>query len=108
MVKIIVLLYFSCSTYLYVGETETLELHWSIFLAPFRRRLWFAVITAIVLLTTLLAISHKFRRYHGKADSHDERFWESFYSICGTFCCQGKIKYFTITKRHGEFVISKQ
>lgn len=85
-----------------------MELHWSSFLAPFKRRLWFAVITAIVLLTTLLAVSHKFRRYYGKADSHDESSWESFYSICGAFCCQGKSKYITFIARHEEFVISKE
>jgi hypothetical protein len=83
-----------------------MELHWNSFLAPFKRPLWFAVITAVVLLAMLLTVCHKFGRYYGKADSHDESLWELFYGICGAFCCQGK--YFMFTPRHEEFVISKQ
>lgn len=93
----------SCSTNLYIRKTETLELHWSRFLAPFRRRLWFAVTAAVFLLTTLLVVSHKLRSCYGKADSDGERFWESFYSICGAFCGQGKSKNY---QRHQNRLIT--
>lgn len=79
------------STNLYVRETETLELHWSSFLAPFKRQLWFAIIAAIIFLTMLLLVSHKLSSYYGNSDSQDENLWELIYCVYGAFCGQGNI-----------------
>jgi hypothetical protein len=85
-----------CSTNLYIQGTETLELHWSSFLAPFKRELWFAIIAAIIVLTMLLVVSHEIRRWCGNTDSHQEHFWESFYCVYGAFCGQGKELFFLL------------
>jgi hypothetical protein len=78
------------STNLYVREPETLELHWGSFLSPFKRPLWLAIISAIILLTMLLLVSHKLRSYYENKNLQDEHLWELIYCIFGAFCCQGK------------------
>ncbi|PSN34668.1 hypothetical protein C0J52_19806 [Blattella germanica] len=77
------------NTNMYIRELETLELHWSSFLSPFKRRLWLSVIAALILLTGALIFS----LHMGKSSTQTFNFQnvlESFYCIYGAFCGQGR------------------
>ena len=83
-------LFFLYSTHLYIRELETLELHWSSFLSPFKKYLWFAVIAALVILSAVFMFSN-YMAVHNIHNNSIENMIEPFYCIYGAFCGQGKV-----------------
>ncbi|KAJ9585857.1 hypothetical protein L9F63_020499 [Diploptera punctata] len=76
-------------TNLYIREIETLELHWSSFLSPFKKQLWYAVVAALFILSCVFMYSNYMRRRNNTCNPIDNLI-ESFYCIYGAFCGQGR------------------
>jgi hypothetical protein len=77
-------------------QPESTEINGTIYLTPFKRQVWIAMMAVIFLLAFFLSVCFFVAYYYTKAEKRHYRPWESSFSVFACFCMQGsnrKLKY---------------
>ncbi|KAJ9577295.1 hypothetical protein L9F63_006134 [Diploptera punctata] len=77
--------------HIFIRKPEQITLEWDMYLAPFTRRLWCALVVLILIISSILPFIYCVGHYHGldRNSVNNFRIRDSLFIILAAFCQQG-------------------